>query len=213
MTPKLLASEFSAKVKASNSIEENILRQRLDIYRRQEKTNLRMIEKDTKKYQDDFNDKFLRNTKPTNSIVVGEIDLDDDLRGDVTICEDSIQKQRTTRTQHEQNKPSKKKRKKRTHKREPNAKLSREAVTTETYLYKNAVTGNATNELQNGYMGDRKGFRSPCFFPRLHMASSTEQLTSKPTKTDDNLSLPPIHNTSLTSSVSLPSLQFSNKKY
>lgn len=208
MTPKFVASEFSAKVKAYNLIEENILKQRLDGYRRQRKNNLRMIEKDSKKMQEKFLQSTLRISDTLqdderypylNDSSAADYDLNSGtgkLENSYNNSSNQTDKKITTTK-----KRRKKKSQKSSSKKNPSSSIS-VLITHETLLDKNE------NEIEpNG-----KRHRSPSFLPRLHnVTSSSEQLLSKPTKTTDNLSLPPINGSSLTSSVSLPSLHKFNK--
>ena len=186
MIPKFLASEFSPKVKAYNLIEENILKQRLDVYRRQEKNNLRMIEKDSKRFQE----KLLQTSlKTSEGFDCGE------LTDELLIEEQNTE---TSYHQHHKNKNGKlkKRRKKKSKTRDP-------AITHETFIYKNEP------ELEN--TAHEKRYRnSQGFLPKLNNINANSEPT-KPTKSSDNLSLPPIFGTSLTSSVSLPSLNKFNK--
>lgn len=204
MTPKFVASEFSAKVKAYNLIEENILKQRLDGYRRQRKNNLRMIEKDSKKMQE----KFLQSSLRISDTLQDDEPfpyLNESRAGDYDINGGSGKLETSYNNLNQVNesmnitkKRPKKKSQKSSSKKNP---ISSSLITQDTFLYK--------NETEIEPIGKRH--RSPSFLPRLHITSSSEQLLSKPTKTTDNLSLPPINGSSLTSSVSLPSLHKFNK--
>ena len=204
MTPKFVASEFSAKVKAYNLIEENILKQRLDGYRRQRKNNLRMIEKDSKKMQE----KFLQSSIRISDTLQDDDDdasfpyLNDSSRGDYDLNDGNGKLETSYNTPNQTNgRTTQKKRKKKSQKSSSKKNASSSMmITRDTFLYKNET------EIEPD-----KRHRSPSFLPRLHVTSGSEQLLSKPTKTTDNLSLPPINGSSLTSSVSLPSLHKFNK--
>ena len=205
MTPKFVASEFSAKVKAYNLIEENILKQRLDGYRRQRKNNLRMIEKDSKKMQE----KFLQSSIRISDTLQDDDDdasfpyLNDSSRGDYDLNDGNGKLETSYNTPNQTyERTTKKKRKKKSQKSSSKKNASSSMITRDTFLYKNET------EIEPGG-GKRQ--RSPSFLPKLHVTSGSEQLLSKPTKTTDNLSLPPINGSSLTSSVSLPSLHKFNK--
>ena len=54
---KYRASEYSSKVKVYNTVAENILKQKLNIYDRQERKNLQMIEKETRQFQEEIHGK------------------------------------------------------------------------------------------------------------------------------------------------------------
>ena len=205
MTPKFVASEFSAKVKAYNLIEENILKQRLDGYRRQRKNNLRMIEKDSKKMQE----KFLQSSIRISDTLQDDDDdasfpyLNDSSRGDYDLNDGNGKLETSYNTPNQTyERTTKKKRKKKSQKSSSKKNASSSMITRDTFLYKNET------EIEPGG-GKRQ--RSPSFLPKLHVTSGSEQLLSKPTKTTDNFSLPPINGSSLTSSVSLPSLHKFNK--
>ena len=207
MTPKFVASEFSAKVKAYNLIEENILKQRLDGYRRQRRNNLRMIEKDSKKMQE----KFLQSSIRISDNLQHDDDDDDDepfpylndsSTGDYDLNNGNGKLETSYNTPNQTNgRTTQKKRKKKSQKSSSKKNASSSMmITRDTFLYKNET------EIEPD-----KRHRSPSFLPRLHVTSGSEQLLSKSTKTTDNLSLPPINGSSLTSSVSLPSLHKFNK--
>uniref|UniRef100_A0A7M5WWN3 Uncharacterized protein n=1 Tax=Clytia hemisphaerica TaxID=252671 RepID=A0A7M5WWN3_9CNID len=186
MIPKLLASEFSPKVKAYNLIEENILKQRLDVYRRQEKNNLRMIEKDSKRFQE----KLLQTSlKTSEGFEYGE--LTDEL-----LMEEKI----TEASNHQHHKQKNGKLKKR---RKKKSKTRDTAITHETFIYK------SEQEMENS-VNEKRYRNSHGFLPKLNNISVNAEPT-KPAKSSDNLSLPPILGASLTSSVSLPSLNKFNK--
>ena len=202
MSTKFLASEFSPKVKAYNTIEENILKHKLELYQKQEKTNLRMIEKDTKRYQEDFNEK-LRVTK--NNFLNQNDDYENEALGNSGNGHLSDQ----THQKNLKNDKPRKRRKKKSTKRDKDKKLLTvtESITNETFLYKSATDGEL-DEIQK-----TRCYRSPCFLPKLPVANNSVDLVSaKPTKTTDYLSLPPIKNSGLTSSVSLPSLNMVGRK-
>ena len=207
MSPKFVASEFSAKVKAYNQIEENILKQRLDGYRRQRKNNLRMIEKDSKKMQEKILQSSLRISDTLQN--ADHIDypyLNHSGGGDCDLSEKHLETLYHNPNQlktSEKRTATKKRRKKKSQKSSKNNSLSSSMLMTrETFLYK--------NETEIEPSGKRH--RSPVFLPSLHVhANSSEQLTMRPMKMTDNLSLPPINGPSLTSSVSLPSLHKFNK--
>lgn len=54
------ASELSNKVKVINLVEENILKKRLELYNRQERRSLRVIDKESKKVEADMKEKLLK---------------------------------------------------------------------------------------------------------------------------------------------------------
>ena len=204
MNPKLIASEFSSKVKAYNLIEENILKQRVDGYRRQRKNNLRMIEKDSKKMQE----KLIQSShKVSEHDDVDTLDYPTHLLDDSGYGDDNHHLKTLLRS-HQQNETKRTKKKRRKKK----SSHTQEAQNTD---LRSSMVATQSNLLYQRNEQDmrrptEKRLRSPGFLPRLNVTNSLEQLstTNKPrtTKTNENLSLPPINGSSLTSSVSLPSL-------
>lgn len=200
MSIKFLLSEFSPKVKAYNSIEENILRRRLDIYQREQRASVRMIEKDLKNFQHEQDKRsYLMKTLSTSNSLLSK-DNDGNNNDFLPVNEqqqrNGVSDKRTYQKRHQN------KRKKRQHKLvNDRDEYQQQSATNETRLFKPHNERNSLKTSHSATVQETKNF----FLPKLKF-SHTKHTPNNHNEPIDYFTLPPIGKVSLTSSVPLPNI-------
>lgn len=208
MSIKFLLSELSPKVKAYNLIEESILQRRLDIYQKEQRANVRMIEKDLKnfKQEQDERDYLMKTLSKSNSI------LSNDNNHEKTIYLPSSEQKHVGQSTSNKVTSQKKRQHTRKKKRQKNAwveegfKPHQHGINDERLLFSkshNETVGSSGSDYS--LKETRHSSNSAFFLPKLHLTHTATAKSSTPnskyTKEPlDFLILPPINKTSLTSS-------------